>query len=222
MKLLSKLVLVLSFGLLAACGTDNNQQPLQIARGLLAGAIGGNAAPQDPRVVLNREIIDRAATPVILVDTLQLSGSGTMISTGRAGRYSSWAGLDQAGIVLLDDGILTATRGYGDDLISSDVEDVVEALRIGEGAIAVRVMRFLDGEDDDYTRSMVCSFSDTGPEIITIFDRDISTTAVIEECRSSDEEIRNSYWIGSDGFIWRSIQYVSPSLGYFQIERLFR
>jgi hypothetical protein len=222
MRPIFTLLPVLLIGLLAACGTSSNQQSVQIARGLLAGALGGGAPPQDPRVVLSREVIDRAQTPLILVDTLQLSGSGTMLSTGRAGRYSSWAGRDQAGIVLLDDGLLTATRGYGGDLISADVDAVVEALQTGDGAIAVRVMRYIDGEDDDYTRSMVCSFSDAGREVITIFDRDISTRALVEDCQSSHEDIRNRYWIGSDGFIWRSIQYAGPELGYFQIERLFR
>ena len=41
-----------------------------------------------------------------------------------------------------------------------------------------------------------------------------------ETCYFLDGAIRNMFWTGTDGTVWRSRQWIGPGLGYAEIERL--
>ncbi len=207
---------------LTACEQLPQQAAYSELRTIASGLVGGRQQAQNPRDVLSRKLIDSAARPLLLVDVVNRSASATMLIAGQNGSYTTWVGADGVGLTLRGPGILTSTRGYGGDIISSDTDEVVRAIRTRQGEASVRLMRFLDGEDNDYSRALTCRYEDLGVEDVLIFEDVHSTHRVVESCRMADMSIENTYWVGAGGYIWRSIQYAGEEIGYLAIERLYR
>ena len=57
---------------------------------------------------------------------------------------------------------------------------------------------------------------------IEIVERQHDTTRVEETCFGPQGSIANTFWIGADGTIWKSKQWISPGLGYMETELLVR
>ena len=101
----------------------------------------------------------------------------------------------------LKDGVLIGTRGLGFDLLSADVSEVLVGLR-REGR-AVRIHRYLDGEDQIVIKSYICDYS--------------GNANITETCHGKDHSFENSYQL-SAGQIVVSRQWIGPQLGYIRLE----
>jgi len=99
-------------------------------------------------------------------------------------------------------GVLVGTRGLGFDLMGADVGDVLQSLRSGRDG-AVRLHRYLDGEDQIVLRSLVCDYTGSG--------------RITETCYSDGLEIKNTYQM-SGGRITTSRQWIGPEQGYIRLE----
>ncbi|HKL65436.1 MAG TPA: YjbF family lipoprotein [Roseovarius sp.] len=134
----------------------------------------------------------------------------TLAPVARNGGVTVWQTLD--GITLsFRDGVLIATRGLGDDLMSADVDGTLAMLRGSDRATQYPHIRsYLDGEDRTVFRSFQCR-REAGP------DRQIT-----ERCVSTDVGMTNIYWLDGAGEITRSRQWVSPAVDYMETERLPR
>lgn len=218
MTLKSILAGIFAVSLLASCGTREVGADL-IRSATQAIAPSGAPAPA-PRDILTRERIDEAGVPLILVDVPSRSASATMRAAGSNGDFTTWIGADGVGLVTIEPGLLTSTRGYGGDILSSDVSQVTSALLSSAQTTSTRSMRFIDGENRDYSRTYTCEYSDSENAIIEIFDTRQRTRHIVERCRASDHSFENEYWIDSDGLLWRSVQFAGSYIGYLVIERL--
>lgn len=171
---------------------------------------------------LPRATIDAAAVPLILVELPDRGASATMLSIGANRGVTSWAGGDGVGLSLMHPGLVISTRGYGGDILSSDVSAALEVLDQPVGATATRTLRYLDGQNRDYTRSYYCEYFSGGAQNIEIFEVIHRTEQVVEQCRATDHSFENQYWIDGEGLIWKSVQFAGASIGYLHIERLHR
>ena len=56
-----------------------------------------------------------------------------------------------------------------------------------------------------------------------IVERSFATRRVTETCQGRGRSFENIYWVGtSDGFVWRSRQWIGPALGSITLTRLVR
>jgi len=153
--------------------------------------------------------------PARLRVTLPATGAqATLAPVARNGGVTVWQTLD--GITLsFRSGVLVATRGLGDDLMSADPSGTLAMLRGPTGAAQYPHIRsYLDGEDRTVFRSFQCrreARSGTG-----------AARQVVERCISTDVEVTNTYWLDAAGEIVRSRQWVSPTVDYMETERLPR
>lgn len=118
-----------------------------------------------------------------------------------------------------DDGILVATRGFGDDLLTIESRGVAEALRAGGGTVARR-METLTGQDQILTDSFACTITAAGAETVNLGLREESLRRFDENCRGSALIFDNIYWLDAAGSIIASRQYVSPTVAYLRSNRL--
>ncbi|MGR3462109.1 MAG: YjbF family lipoprotein [Roseovarius sp.] len=153
--------------------------------------------------------------PARLRVTLPATGArATLAPVARNGDVTVWQTLD--GITLsFRDGVLIATRGLGDDLMSADVGGTLAMLR-GTGAPGhyPQLRSYLDGEDRTVFRSFQCrrdARPGAGPP-----------RRITERCVSPRDETTNTYWLDQTGKITRSRQWVSPAIDYMETERLPR
>lgn len=212
---------------LSACGSQKSELGT-LATGALKGLIPGQAAAPaapDPRQVLTREMLDATPVPVLLVDNETSGRSGTLIAVADNGPWRSWRDAEGLGLNFRA-GLLGRSQGLGEDLVSADLDEPLGALaallggRAGRVEGAVRVHRYLDGERQEVTRSFVCAYGVAGAETLSLFARSYATRHLVETCRGPDLEFRNDYWIGGDGTVRKSRQWVGPEAGYLRIEQL--
>jgi hypothetical protein len=130
----------------------------------------------------------------------------------RTGDVTVWQTLD--GITLsMRQGLLVATRGLGDDLMSAEVDGVLALLRgaAGEGPVP-HIRSRLDGEDRTEFRSYQCK-RDAG-----VPDAGLRRVEVL--CISPQDRFTNTYWLNSAGAVIRSRQWISPALGHLESTRI--
>lgn len=210
----------LTLGLLGACG--NVGDGLAVVQARISSLISPRQVDTSAGRSLPRETINEAAVPLILVEVPNRDASATMLSIGRNRTVTSWAGRDDVGLSMADPGLVISTRGYGGDILSADIRQVLLALHQPSGATATRTFRFLDGADQEYARSYFCEFERVGEQRIEIFGDIHQTVRVAERCEATDHGFENQYWIGADGLILRSVQFAGGYIGYLHIERLHR
>lgn len=206
-------------GLLAACGTLPSDQPgVSALTGLFAGLGQEEAAPFDPRRDLTRESVEAAETDFLIVAVVDRDAFATVQQAGTNGQFTTWLGADGIGLTY-NNGVLTGSRGLGDDLIAADVSDVSQALRSGK-ATGTRIHDYLDGLDQIQRRTFQCDYRRLGQETITILEFTYSTQKIVESCVSQTSGFENLYWIDRSGVIWQSRQWVSDLVGYLDTQRL--
>ncbi len=228
MALRSAIFSLIMICLLAGCGSRADDPLLNTAQSLASGAFSRNApeAPRvDPRAVLTRDLINRAAVPLILVENDTIGTSSTMTRIATNGPNETWQGDGDITITLSSEGLLRATRGYAFDLYSTDIEAARVALVQRRGGSAPRVHSAVEGDIQTVQTGYSCEIGFGGSEAINIFGRVQTLTRVIERCTlqlGNGAPFENRYWVDGDGFAWASEQYAGPQLGHFRIERLYR
>jgi hypothetical protein len=134
--------------------------------------------------------------------------------------YITWSTVEKQTLTLRQ-GVMTATRGLGDDLMSSDVSATIRAIASGGGDDIVRVLRHLDGDDQTIETRFTCRLTTAGRETITLSSgENLATTRLVERCVAGNQTVENIYWKDTGGTVRRSRQWISASLGYILIDVL--
>lgn len=118
-----------------------------------------------------------------------------------------------------DQGILVATRGFGDDLYTMESANLPEVLRAGGGTVTRR-MESLDSQDQVQLQTFACTVTAAGDEAVNLGVREVTLRRMDESCRSPALVISNIYWLDPAGEIVSSRQYVSPTVAYLRSNRL--
>lgn len=126
---------------------------------------------------------------------------------------SSWLSADGAQI-LLDRGLLVGTRGFGGDVMASEVSQtaaLVHGLRAGD---ATRLMTLIDGEDHAVTRAFRCRLTPGGIDPVMIGTRTVAARTMTEECRGAVAGFDNYYWVvPGSGEVIQSSQWAGTLTG---------
>jgi len=188
--------------LLAACG--NMQERDALAQQLLARLTSPQQAPTVMDVAtlkasLTPEVLAQIDGPVLIAEVPDRDAVSALTRVGTNGGVETF--LTPDGIsVSMRNGVIVATRGLGFDLMTADVSEPLVALR-GGGQSAVRIHRYLDGENQIFMRNFVCAYTQQ------------SNRQVTENCKSSSLSFSNTYVLGAGGRILRSSQWISPQVG---------
>ncbi len=160
----------------------------------------------------------------LLVATIENGTRAGLVWQGRNGPFARWQTLDGIGFVTRS-GVLTATRGFGDDLLSVEAGEVAALVTARKEGRALRIERRLDGENDIVKQPFICAIVDKGAETIEVFEIRHATRRLTETCRPETADPRvmafeNTYWVGASGTVWRSDQRIGPAAGRVILEQL--
>lgn len=198
--------------LVAGCGNDTSGP--QLGKQFL-GRVAQLGKPKAPaptadqlRAAVTPELRAKNGNrPMMLVQSLRLKNIASLVTQlGQNGDVRTYVTPDQISLSLRQ-GVLVSTRGFGYDLLSADVADVLDRLRTGHGR-AIRIHRYLDGENREVLRSYVCDFETVGAGQVT------------ERCTGKDNSFVNTYWLDGYGNVAASEQWVSPFLQSYRFEDL--
>lgn len=191
--------------LLALTGCD------RIAKGI-------SLSEMTARDTTTERVIDLSAgrPPEIAVEIPTLGTGAVLRRVGQNGTVSSWRAPDGAGLSY-DGGLLTATRGLGDDLMSAELAGS-RAMLAGDAPERgyARIHGYVNGENRTYFVTYLCRAAGRSSDSVTIGDVTRAATRVDEHCTAPDMEFVNSFWVTGDGTVLRSRQWVSDRVGHLE------
>ena len=211
---------------LAACGNGSDSQPLEL-QVIEAGraAIAERAAR---RQATARPPLTRAALNTVQVSALEVTLERRDVlaylfidGTRRdstPGKITVWRSEDNLNVVTRN-GIVIATRGLGNDLLSSQVPVGGDRPGPVRGGEHVQMVRALDNREIPVR--LACDLIDLGAETIVIVERKHATRHLQQRCEGAGGTVVNDYWVDSGtGIVWQSRQWAGPGIGYMRLRRL--
>ena len=216
------LVLFLGLTTLTSCSNspDLTKGEIEIIP-LIRDAVQAQTAPEnfvDARKLVTRAKIDASGMEVLFVE-LESGKNGTSIKYPGANIGEVWLGVDGTTLTFKN-GHLIATRGLGEDMMSS--EGTFPSFHLISGSTEyVKTQSWLSEDNQITSTNYSCTASvENAREKITIFDKTFLVQRAIETCIDGDSKTGNEYFFERNGIVRRSRQFHSPALGYIFVERL--
>ncbi len=186
--------------------------------GALFPALAGTPPPASGGLDFSAQAIaaDTSQFAIFTINALAVQAPGRIIQNN--GADQTWT--SQSGFTATySDGMLVATRGFGDDLMASDTVQSRLALVQG-GGTAQRSHDFLDDFDQMTTVRFDCEIVAQGREVIDLGLRQPNLAKYEETCTSPKLVFANIYWLDDTGEILQSRQFVSQTVAYLRFNRL--
>ncbi|SMY08329.1 hypothetical protein LOM8899_02480 [Flavimaricola marinus] len=185
------------------------------AAGMVGNVVGGPAAPSMADS-LGFGPDDVVADPDAFI-LVQVSGrdiAGLAREVNANGDVRTWIG-ESGYSITLDDGLLVATRGLGDDLIAANTAGVRAALRNG-GGTTERQHDYIDALDQIRTETYDCAVVRVGPEEVDLGVRKETLLLMTETCQNQWIRFENRYFVDNTGTIIAARQFVSQTVAYLR------
>ena len=220
-RLWSTLALVVALG---ACsgGADAPSLQLQVIDAARS-AISTRIAPAQPaRPPLTRAVLDTLDGAFLEATREREDLSGFLYVSARTrdhdpGEITVWR-TENDETLTVRGGVLIATRAFGGDLLSAEVQ----LASGGQGpASGARVMHVFTGDNQQVVLTLACDVSDLGPETIEIIGDRHATRHLRERCEGAGGTVVNDYWVGAgNGPVWQSRQWAGPHIGYLSLRQI--
>lgn len=207
--------------LLSACGNSDEQATSKLAFSTMTSAF--MAKPQTQAATLSPEMVGRALAgstgPLVLIEIEKRKASTLLLQIEENGPYRVF-GTAQRQTVTFKDGMITSTRGLGDDLMSSDADALLALVTNQKEGVAPYTMRFLTGEDRTKTIALTCTVS-KGEEVPVTAGL-INTTATLMKanCANGEGSVQNVFAVGKDGYVLSTRQWLGTLAGYANTQAL--
>ena len=148
--------------------------------------------------------------PIILVSSLDKTNEATLVALGNNEEKLTWVSADGIS-VSYDNGVLIATRGYSQDLLSLKYKkpvDLFSASRIEYD----KVHRYLSGENNYHDIYFKCTGIKNFSKPTIILENNLSVDTFVEKCEHSSYNYVNEYdLLAGTTIVLRSKQWISPA-----------
>ncbi|MEM1431485.1 MAG: YjbF family lipoprotein [Pseudomonadota bacterium] len=211
---------------LAACGNDPTREgAFALAQSIAASTVGpllGFGNEIEPAVSTPEAIAavlpQLPPGPVLRIEIPNLENSAIAFQISTRAGYRTFATVTGQTVTTRDE-IVTSTRGFAWDIMSSATNGATQIIRRRGSGTVQRIYRYLSPMDDEFEVVATCTISPDGGERITLASgAQFSTTRMREVCQAEGESFTNLYWVTSGGNIPRSHQRISEEVGVFEIE----
>ncbi|MBW6506594.1 MAG: YjbF family lipoprotein [Rhodobacteraceae bacterium] len=213
----------------AGCGnsaerSDSGSLAVGMVRNLVGGISAGRTAAAEPAAAptpdqIAAEALDSFAGPLMLV-VLESQGATTVMGLyGENGNMRTYA-LPSEQSIILRDGILAGTRGFGFDVMSADTDAVAALILARKEGVAAKVQRYLDADNVERPLPMECTVSRGEASEFEIAGKRYSGTQMVEVCSFQGQAVGSGYLVSAAGAVLASRQWIGPELGYVTLQVL--
>ena len=138
------------------------------------------------------------------------------------GPYRTWSawGTTERRSITTRDGVITATRGLGTDLMSSTVSGLLGMVTRRNDGIERQILRHLDGENRIEETEAYCAFTPNGRQGFESGKLRLQVTRVDVFCKTDKGSFNNYYLVTQGGRIVESRTWLGEGLGYFTLSHL--
>ena len=205
--------------LLAGCGSPSVDGTRPLSRQILDQSLAllkpkaAQAAPE-PEVFTRASVTKDTTGPVILVSAPKLKAKASLNMIQENGPTRTYVS-DDGIVLLLQHSLLAGSRGFGDDLMSSEHAAAHRAILKGSGRYE-RVLRHINSQNHLEAQALSCSLTDHGAETVTILGHKQGVLRRVETCDLAGRQIENIFWVAEET-IWKSQQWVSDQIGSLTI-----
>ena len=209
---------------LAACGNRSDQN--QIFKTLSAGFLkkgdqqGGSATPEQVAIAIQQSL-QGTDLPLALAVMDKRNATAILTRIETNGAYGTWGTSDRRTIILRG-GLVTGTRGLGNDVMSAEIDAVAALVSARKGGTATRVQRYLDGENHTVALVAECTVARGGAKHVKIGEINTRVTEMTERCSAGQTQFENSYLVDPSGYAVQARQWLSPANGHISIQALRR
>ena len=223
---LTRLGLVACVALLAGCSSQSGKQNVfTVGKAVFDQMGSGKQAAPDPKEVARvaQHALDNSDGPLGIYRLEKRNAVSVIRPIARNGAYRTWAsyGSSERRSVSSRNGVLTATRGLGNDLMSSSLGGLLDLVARREAGVTDIEQRYLDGENQIVTIRSRCTVARGGQEdFATATGQSIPVTRMTARCQQDSRSLENSYLVTEAGEIVQSRHWAGPTMGYSVIQRL--
>lgn len=225
-------VRLLAVGLIATLvtvGCTNTRQDvnvLSVARTLIdARKAERQDTPQiDERIVQAQveQALQSERGPLALIRFDKTKSVAILRQIETNGAYRTWStwGTTERRSISTRGGVITATRGLGSDLMSSDVTGLLRMVTRLQDGIAQQTLRHLDGENIIVETVADCAFTPDMREDFKSGELRLPATRTDVFCKTETGSFTNVYLVSGSGRIVMSRQWLGEGIGYATIQAL--
>ena len=148
--------------------------------------------------------------PIILVSSLDKTNEATLVALGNNEEKLTWVSADGIS-VSYDNGILIATRGYSQDLLSLKYKNPANLFSASEIKYD-KVHRYLSGQNNYHDIYFKCTGIKKFSKPTQILEYNLSVDTFVEKCEHSTYNYVNTYdLLAGTTIVLRSTQWISPA-----------
>ncbi|MGZ9809048.1 YjbF family lipoprotein [Pseudoroseicyclus sp. H15] len=160
---------------------------------------------------------DQAGTPKVFVTVEEAGYTGVMALVQSRDGYQTFMSSDDISITLKDN-MVVATRGFGDDLASSDASETARLVASGRTGQVERFHGFYSGSEDVELRAYVCDIASAGTISLEGPAGPVAVRHMTETCRNPEQGFVNHYYYSPAGALLASTQWAGDSIGPLTVE----
>ena len=169
---------------------------------------------KDPmkKQVYDKAWLSRFNQPIILLSSLDGKKTATLVALGNYKNNLTWVSADGIS-VSFSNGILIATRGYSQDLMESQQNDlnIIFTQSVKKRS---KKYRYINGENQYEELNFNCSLSAKTNTPSVFFNLTIETTKFKEICRAGSVSHTNEYYVlPNTNIVLKSKQWISEANG---------
>ena len=224
MRSLPLIILFVTF--LSACTSDDvvksqKEELLGIFKKITNRSISKDKNVTQSSVFPNsKKWLEQFKQPIILTSSTDKKNQATLVSLGNNEERLTWVSSD--GISLsYDDGVLIATRGYSQDLLSISYK---KPKKIFSSSYLEydKTHRYLNGENRYNEIHFKCTGKKMAPRSIEIVEYTLMVDRYVETCVSAKHKYINEYdLLSGTTVVMTSKQWISPINRYFLTYNLY-
>ena len=224
-----KKTLVLAAALvLSACGNDTTATQSRDAFNDLKAAIkvglsrdkDTETAVPDPTAAIDNALKVLPGVPLQFILSEKTHNFTIASVYGVNAGVTTWVTAEKR-TLSFDGPMLTATRGFGFDVMSVDsATNIGSLIRNRRSGSYEKTYRFLNGLDNTGRLVLNCTLAPTGSETVQSGEITAATTIVQETCAGSNHKFTNTYWIDAQGRAVQSIQWAGSGIGMLIVRQL--
>lgn len=185
-----------------------------------AGSEAASFKQAQPAVAADFEARVQAGAPLMIANLLERNALTTFVLVSERDGDRLWRTRDNVTISTRG-GLLTSTRALGGDLMSADIAESQALVLAGQPGLAVRVHRYMDGQNGIEIDSYVCEISPRGGEDLALDGVQFRASVIAETCTNPGNDFENFYWV-SGGAVVQSLQWVGPDVGAISMRGVIR
>ncbi len=212
----------------AGCSSDKSRlSALDAAKGVVA-TIKENRAPREAsdaklaRVSAKAFASTEPDEPLSWVDFKSVGASSVLREIETNQDYTIWSpwGTTDRRTVVTKNGIIAATRGMSKDLMSAEVDAVLDLVTRREEGTVQYAQRYLDGNFQVIEAKSTCTVTRGYDKVVQLQTREVAVVQMFSSCISADRQFVDLFLVTDQGRIVEMRQWVGPVLGFAYMRAL--